>query len=114
MNKYSVKLSTDARTQIDEIRDYIRSDLNNPQAAHKFIEDTYDAVDRLSFYPYAHPVVEGSSLIDGYDKHRFNYRSHFCLFYVIYEDSKEVVIIRVSYSYRDLGEEYKRLYLRIP
>ena len=63
MNDYSVELSSSAQSQIVKIRDYIRYELNNPSAAEKFLDDTEEAIDSLSQFPYAHMVRRGQNYI---------------------------------------------------
>ena len=105
MNDYSVELSSGAQSQIIKIRDYIRDELNNPSAAEKFLDDTEEAVDSLSQFPYAHMVRPRSKLFFGNEKRQYFYRDNYCLFYVIKEKEKTVRIIRVTYSRSDLSDE---------
>ena len=105
MNDYSVELSSSAQSQIVKIRDYIRYELNNPSAAEKFLDDTEEAIDSLSQFPYAHMVRPRSKLYFGNEKRQYFYRDNYCLFYVVKEEEKTVRIIRVTYSRSDLSNE---------
>ena len=105
MNDYSVELSSSAQSQIVKIRDYIRYELNNPSAAEKFLDDTEEAIDSLSQFPYAHMVRRGQNYILEMKKRQYFYRDNYCLFYVVKEEEKTVRIIRVTYSRSDLSNE---------
>ena len=48
MNDYSVELSQAAQSQLKRIRDYILNQLNSPDAANKFLDDTEEAIESLS------------------------------------------------------------------
>ena len=105
MNDYSVELSHAAQSQLKRIRDYIRNELNSPDSANKFLDDTEEAIESLSHFPYAHMVRPGSKMYFGNEKRQFFYRKNYCLFYVVMEDRKTVRVIKIVYSHSDLSNE---------
>ena len=105
MNDYSVELSQAAQSQLKRIRDYILNQLNSPDAANKFLDDTEEAIESLRQLPYAHMVRPNSKLYFGNEKRQFFYRDNYCLFYVIIEEKKTVRIIKITYSKSNLSNE---------
>ena len=105
MNDYSVELSYAAQLQLKKIRDYIRDQLESPEAANKFLDDTEEAIESLRQLPYAHMIRPNSKLYFGNEKRQFFYRDNYCLFYIIIEEKKIVRIIKITYSRSDLSNE---------
>lgn len=102
MTDYTVTLSKNAVRDIDDIAHYIRDELHNPSAAEHFVDDTIIATESIRDFPYSHMVRPGSRLFHGMEKRQYPYRKEYCLFYVINEKKREVRILRVIYSRRDL------------
>lgn len=105
MNDYSVELSKAAQSQLKRIRDYIRDQLESPDAANKFLDDTEEAIESLRQMPYAHMVRPNSKLYFGNEKRQYFYRENYCLFYVVIEEKKTVRVIKITYSRSDLSNE---------
>jgi len=108
MSEYKVEMSRDAQIDILSIRDYIKERLKNPTAAKKFVLDTKKAADSLKDYPYDHMVRPDRSGISTKEKHQFNYRENFCIFYIIKEDQKLVRVIQIAYTGQDLDHQPER------
>ena len=111
MSDYSVELSIDAQNDIVSIRDYIRDRLKNITAAEKFLRDTDDAILSFEKYPYDHMVREDHHHVGTIEKRQFNYRKNYCIFYIIKEEEKLVIVLQVAYTGQDFDNQPERSWL---
>ena len=100
MKKYKLSVLPLFEEDLNEIVDYISTDLQNPSAADRLIDDIEFAINKrleapLSFAPYP------SSKKRPHPYYRINVRN-FSVFYVVIDDTMEVR--RVLYSKRDLDK----------
>ena len=100
MKKYKLSFLSLFEEDLNEIVDYISTDLQNPSAADHLIDDIESAIYKrleapLSFAPYP------SSKKRPHPYYRINVRN-FSVFYVVIDDTMEVR--RVLYSKRDLDK----------
>ena len=86
-----------AEQDMDEIFNYISSELYNPQAADRLINRIQEEVERICAFPYSRPLLFNKILnAKGY---RMIIVDNFNLFYVI--KNKTVIIRRVLYGRRN-------------
>ncbi len=95
-NKYSIKITPKAYDDLDDIYTYIVSELYNDVAAEKLMEKIETNIMRLSEFPLSCSFVEDENLKDkGYRKLIVE---NYIAFYIVNEQEKEVVIMRVLYG----------------
>ena len=99
--KYNIQYSPKAEGDLDEIWNYISSELCNPRAAQNTINRILDRVDQLGDFPQLGAAL--SSVIDVESEYRFLVCGNYIVFYRIFE--QDVYVDRVLYG--------KRNYLRI-
>ena len=100
MKKYKLSFLLLFEEDLNEIVDYISTDLQNPSAADHLVDDIKSAIYKrleapLSFAPYP------SSKKRPHPYYRIKVRN-FSVFYVVIDDTMEVR--RVLYSKRDLDK----------
>ena len=100
MKKYKLSFLPLFEEDLNEIVDYISTDLQNPSAADHLMHDIESAINKrleapLSFAPY--PLLKKRPHL----YYRINVRN-FSIFYVVIDDTMEVR--RVLYSKRDLDK----------
>lgn len=96
---YEVIYLPTAKRELEEIVEYIASELRAPEAAADFI-DAVDAMARgLSDMPYRHPLYHARFRLT--DEVRFTPVKNYNVFYVVNEQLKTVEIRRVIYQRRD-------------
>lgn len=105
MNKQTFKLTFLPLFEEDllEVTAYITNTLQNPNSAHRLVDDIELAIVKrlempLSFAPYQ------SSKIRNYPYYKINVRN-FSIFYVVIDDTMEVR--RLQYSKRNIDELIK-------
>ena len=100
MKKYKLSFLPLFEEDLNEIVDYISTDLQNPSAADRLIDDIESAINkRLEAPPSFAPYPSSKKRPRPY--YRINIRN-FSVFYVVIDDTMEVR--RVLYSKRDLDK----------
>jgi addiction module RelE/StbE family toxin len=98
-NGYHVKLTEPAKTDLEEIDDYISNELSAPLTAEKMIDTIEEALAKLSFSPQSYSKVRDDRLsAKGY---RWIGMKHYLAFYTIDEPQKTVYVERILYGRRD-------------
>ena len=89
--------SAEALRDLDEIWDYIVSELSNPTAAERIVSQILDSVDRLSVFPEmgAPLLVSGKQSVP----YRYLVCGHYLIFYHL--EAERVLVDRVLYGRRD-------------
>lgn len=95
--KNKIYVSKAARRDLDEIWDYIASELQNISAAERTVSRILDAVDRLG--EFAETGAPLSSIADTDSDYRFLVSGNYLIFYRAYR--REVYVDRVLYGRRD-------------
>lgn len=95
--KHKLHYSVQARKDLDDIWDYIVSDLGNPSAAENTVNRIMDAVDQLMDFP------EMGSPLRNRTRIATDYRSivvgNYMAFYRLYDN--EIYVARILYGRRD-------------
>lgn len=97
MSEWSVVYSPLAKRDLDEIYDYISSEIKNPSAASGTVDAILNAADSLEDFPYVGSLVEGLPPI--YGEYRFITVRNYIVFYRLSEG--QVFIDRILYGRRD-------------
>ena len=99
---YGYVLTEIAESDIDETIEYISGDLSNPDAASSFLDDLEQKIDEICKNPKTGRLVNNEYLKRN-DVRRFlvgNYISY----YIIDEETGNIVILRMVYGKRDQNE----------
>lgn len=106
MDNYRVELLQSALTDIAEAVRYITDELLNPQAAQLLAERFFSEAEKLSKFPYAHPVYLPVRPL------KYEYRKvpieNYLLFYRVDERAKLVTVARVVYAKRNMTRQFKK------
>jgi len=92
-----VSYSGAALYDLEQIGDYIASELNSPQAALNTVTRIQNSIDNLASFPLMGSVL--SSVVDTDSDYRFLVCGNYLTFYRLYGD--EVLIDRILYGKRD-------------
>lgn len=84
---------------MDNIWDYIASDLQNPESAEKMLDRIMDTVDQLKLFPESSTMLSAVSGANINEDERFLVCGKYLIFYKAFEN--EVYIDRVLYGGRD-------------
>lgn len=95
--KHKILYSKESRRDLDEIWDYIASELQNPIAAERIVNSIMDAVNQLA--DFAETGAPLTSVADIESDYRFLVTGNYLTFYRVYEN--EVFVDRVLYGRRD-------------
>ena len=95
--KHKIQYSKESLHDLDEIWDYIASELQNPIAAERIVNSIMDAVDQLA--DFAEVGAPLTSVADIESDYRFLVTGTYLNFYRVYENG--VFVVRVLYGRRD-------------
>ncbi|WP_339252805.1 type II toxin-antitoxin system RelE/ParE family toxin [Sporosarcina sp. FSL W8-0480] len=97
--KYEVKITNAASTDLEEIYYYISKKLHANESAKELLSKIEVSILRLSDFPFAYSLVTDDLLREkGYRKLIVG---NYIIFYLIDEENRHVLIMRVLYSRRD-------------
>ena len=105
--KYDYVLTEVAEADIDNIFEYIAVDLANPDAASDFADELEEKLDELCKTPKSGRLVENDFLKR--DDIRRILVGNYIAYYVIDDEKKQIVVLRVVYSKRDQGKILKEV-----
>lgn len=86
-----------------DIAHYIGHDLSCPEAAEKLADEMNEAVERLTQFPYLHPVYTPIRPLK--NEYRKLVVQKYIMFYYVNESDRRVTIARVIYG----GRNYEKL-----
>lgn len=92
-----IHYSRESLRDLDDIWEYVSSELQNPAAAKRTIDKILDAIDRLDTFPAMGSPL--SAIVEGSGDYRFLLSGNYMIFYRSYDDG--VYIDRVLYGRRD-------------
>ena len=95
--KYKIHYTKESRWDLDEIWDYISSELQNISAAERTVNRIMDDVDRLA--DFAEIGAPLSSIADVDSDYRFLVTGSYLTFYRVY--GSDIYVDRVLYGRRD-------------
>lgn len=96
-DKYTVVILPEAESDIDEILDYIVNKLFNVTAAQTLWYNITDAIERVSCFPYAMPILKSDKISNGKTYRRLDV-ANYVLIYKVVEEMKEVRVMSVFYA----------------
>jgi addiction module RelE/StbE family toxin len=97
---YKVEYLPIAKTDIEEITDYISNKLQNPSVALKLAEEIINATQKLSEMPYIHPAYYPIRPLK--NEYRKLIVNNYIVFYSVSEQTKTVTIARIIYAKRNI------------
>jgi len=95
--KYKIHYTKESRRDLDEIWDYISSELQNISAAERTVNRIMDDVDRLA--DFAEIGAPLSSIADVDSDYRFLVTGSYLTFYRVY--GSDIYVDRILYGRRD-------------
>lgn len=95
--KYKIHYTKESRRDLDEIWDYISSELQNTSSAERTVNRIMDDVDRLA--DFAEIGAPLSSIADVDSDYRFLVTGSYLTFYRVY--GSDIYVDRVLYGRRD-------------
>ena len=93
-----------ARKQLENIVDYLASDLSALDAALDFIEEVDAAAKALAEMPYRHPIYHTSFAV--LEEVRWLPVKNYNVFYKVFEEEKTVEIRRVLHQLQDNNKPF--------
>lgn len=99
MNNYNVIIDLPAEQDIEGILFYISSCLQEPDTAGKIYLSIYEKILSLDVMPSRQPVVYTNPKTSA-DIRKVTV-GNYMIFYIVYEEQKEVHVIRVIYNRRE-------------
>lgn len=90
-NKLSLKISTLAQIDLENIFKYISTDLNNPTSANKLIDEIYESLDKVCIFPKSCPLIS-NELTKRRDLRKLIVDNYIVIYY---EENLSVVVVRV-------------------
>lgn len=94
---YKVQISPEAVSDLQEIKNYIETDLQNPIAAKNTVTKIIETYEKLSEFPESGIPVE--KYVSFHTEYRFVMANNYSIFYRIENDF--VRVIRILYARRD-------------
>lgn len=94
---YKVQISPEAVSDLQEIKNYIETDLQNPIAAKNTVTKIIETYEKLSEFPESGIPVE--KYVYFHTEYRFVMANNYSIFYRIENDF--VRVIRILYARRD-------------
>ena len=101
---YEVIYLPTARKQLEDIVDYLASELNAPDAAIDFIDEVGMAAKNLAEMPYRHPIYHTSFAV--LEEVRWLPVKNYNVFYKVFEEEKTVEIRRVLHQLQDTNKPF--------
>ena len=92
-----VTVSKEARKDLVGIRDYIRNELCNPNAAHRIITELKNSVLSLERFPGRGRPLD--ALIPVHTEYRYLVCENYCIFYLYSE--VDVIVVRILHQRQD-------------
>jgi addiction module RelE/StbE family toxin len=100
--KYKIKFTSKASYDLDENLSYMKNELYSDSSAKKFLESVESKIMNLSEFPFSCNYVSDNFL------KRKGYRKlivdNYIIFYIVNENSKIVIIMRILYGSRKYQE----------
>ena len=101
---YEVIYLPTARKQLEDIVDYLASELNAPDAALDFIDEVDAAAKSLAEMPYRHPIHHTRFAV--LEEVRWMPVKSYNVFYKVFEEEKTVEIRRVLHQLQDTNKPF--------
>jgi len=106
LKSWLVTLTTNAKTDLQNIHDYIAFELFSPQTASTQVDRILKVAENLAFFPKKYPLCR----FQGLEQKGLRAASagRYRIFYTISEYTEEVFIARILYEGRDAAKVFSR------
>lgn len=99
MSKYKIFIYPKAQIDMENIFDYINSELSSPKAANDMIDKFEKALDNISLFPESCPYTNNEAIID--KEIRKLIVDNYIIFYKEDKETRQISVIRVIYGMRN-------------
>lgn len=106
---YGFRFTETAERDLDEILSYITEKLCNPLAAAVFFTHLKDKIKEICHYPYGSPEIN-NQFIDSKSLRKMVVDSYL-IYYLIQDERKNVIILRIVYGPRNQTKIQKNLHI---
>lgn len=104
MSTYRVELTKLCQRQIREIEEVLKIDLQNPQAADRFIDETMNLVLSLEQFPKRYAVRPYSIKYGDYEIRQVCFVMNYTAYYIVDDVQNLVIITEIRYSRQDSSD----------
>ena len=108
MDDFTVIITPDAETDLNELDDYITLQLMAPDTAIRYVRDIREKIADLQTAPKRYRLVDDEPW-HSRGVRRMNAKN-FAVFFYVYEEYSEVYVMNVIYQKRDLPRVLAELY----
>lgn len=98
---YKLEYLPIAKSDIDNIINYIAIDLKNKIAARKLVNNFMNAINVILEFPYSFSIYQFSGILK--NEYRSIKVGNFLMFYVVNDKERLITIIRVLYQKMDIS-----------
>lgn len=105
-NKYNLIFTENAARELNHLISYIKNDLDNPIAALSVYETIFNAVKRLSIFPYSCPELRVKSRF-GNSFRKLVVRKNYIVVYMVDETEKKIIIEHICDGRQDYQQIFK-------
>lgn len=102
---YKITITPIAKTNLQEIKDYIANDLQEPKAAYNTIRNILAKITLLSETPFIYPLYEDEPWHSRGIRH-FPVNNYVVIYWVD-EQTKTVSVLKIIYGRRDISFQLK-------
>ena len=96
MDKFAVKLYSNAASDLDEIYAYIAISLKEPELAEKLIDELEEAFFSLEYFPERGPFRQVGAYAG--KKYRQLFVKNYVIIYKVLKEKKEVHVVTIRYT----------------
>jgi len=97
--KYSIKFLPRAKSELDEISNWIIKDCNDPWAADIVIRKITQKINELTIFPNGHPLVESADMKE--NSLRMTHVDQYNIFFKVHDNF--VVIYSIMHAHQKIG-----------
>ncbi len=106
-SKFSFRLTSTARNDLDDIVAYISLILSNPQAATNFLNKFQNAVNEVCCFVESGPIVDNEFLIGSNVRKKLV--GNYIMYYLFNIEQKMIYVVRIVYSKRNIDDIIRNL-----
>ena len=113
-SSFQYRLTLKAKADLDHIASYIAVNLSNPQAASKFIDHLYNAIEDVCSFPESGTIIDnihkffGNRVIDdpyiSNEKVRMKIIDNYNMYYFPHLEQKTIYVLRILYNKRNISD----------
>lgn len=99
---YDLVISQSFENDLDETLNYISNKLYSPLSAQNLLNKTEKIISNINDNPFLYPKCRNESLAQ--KEYHYANVNNYLLFYSVYENIKQINILRFLYGRRNIGE----------